>query len=90
MIRQRRNTFSLACCCFVASTYSCSLVILQPALQAAVLMCNLEPSALSECRKTIPKSNITTDQRHFISPPPKKKEKNLYYQLFEESKINPK
>lgn len=37
MIRQRRNTFSLACCCFVASTCSCSLVILQPALQAAVL-----------------------------------------------------
>ncbi|RMX44737.1 hypothetical protein pdam_00019139 [Pocillopora damicornis] len=25
MIRQRRNTFSLACCCFVASTCSCSL-----------------------------------------------------------------
>ena len=75
MIRQRRNTFSLACCCFVASTCSCSLVILQPALQAAVLVSNLEPSALSECRKTIPKSNITTDQRHFISPPPKKREK---------------
>lgn len=75
MIRQRRNTFSLACCCFVASTCSCSLVILQPALQAAVLVGNLEPSALSECRKTIPKSNITTDQRHFISPPPQKREK---------------
>ena len=75
MIRQRRNTFSLACCCFVASTCSCSLVILQPALQAAVLVSNLEPTALSECRKTIPKSNITTDQRHFISPPPQKREK---------------
>ena len=77
MIRQRRNTFSLACCCFVASTCSCSLVILQPALKAAVLVSNLEPSALSECRKTIPKSNITTDQRHFISPPPPKKKRKI-------------
>ena len=69
MIRQRRNTFSLACCCFVASTCSCSLVILQPALQAAVLVSNLEPSAFSECCKTKPKSNITANQRHFIPPP---------------------